>query len=109
MRDLVDGTVTDGNYIIDNKVKDFDGGKEDRSGYLSLFHGIKGLEFKHVFLTDVNKRTLPFLPYNYNSLTEIEKQEILKKEKSLFYVASSRAIQRLVISGIGEKSVFVKI
>ncbi|MDD4777508.1 MAG: 3'-5' exonuclease [Fermentimonas sp.] len=76
---------------------------------LTTFHGIKGLEFKHVFLTDVNKRTLPFLPYNFNSLTEVEKQEILKKEKSLFYVASSRAIQRLVISGIGEKSELVKI
>ena len=26
---------------------------------LTTFHGMKGLEFKHVFLTDVNQRTLP--------------------------------------------------
>ena len=76
---------------------------------LITFHGMKGLEFKHVFLTDVNRRTLPLLPHNYNSMTEIEKQVIHKREKSLLYVASSRAIQRLIITWIGEKSELVKL
>ena len=71
---------------------------------LTTFHGIKGLEYKHVFLTDVNKRTLPLLPYGYQSLEEAEKEAILKREKALFYVAASRAIHRLVISGIGKRS-----
>lgn len=71
---------------------------------LTTFHGIKGLEYKHVFLTDVNRRTLPLLPYGYESLLEAEKETIRKREKALFYVATSRAIQRLVISGIGKRS-----
>ncbi len=76
---------------------------------LTTFHGIKGLEFKHVFIVDVNQRTLPLLPYNYQNLTENEKEEIEKREKVLFYVASSRAIQQLIITGIGDKSKLVKL
>lgn len=76
---------------------------------LTTFHGIKGLEFKHVFIVDVNQRTLPLLPYNYQNLTENEKEEIEKREKVLFYVASSRAIQQLIITGIGHKSKLVKL
>lgn len=71
---------------------------------LTTFHGIKGLEFKHVFLTDVNRRTMPLLPADFQRLSEKEKQEIIKREKALFYVAATRAIHRLIISGIGEKS-----
>lgn len=71
---------------------------------LATFHGMKGLEFKQVFLVDVNERTLPKVPYNFNSLTDDEKNIIIKTEKALFYVACSRAIERLMISGIGEKS-----
>ncbi len=71
---------------------------------IATFHGLKGLEFKHVFLVDVNDRTFPRLPFDYASLSEIEKSQILKTEKSLFYVAASRAIQQLSISGVGIKS-----
>ncbi|HPM10743.1 MAG TPA: 3'-5' exonuclease [Paludibacter sp.] len=71
---------------------------------LTTFHGLKGLEFKHVFLVDVNDRTLPFKHHNYHMLSEEEKKQEIKSEKSLFYVACSRAIQRLVITGIGNRS-----
>lgn len=71
---------------------------------IATFHGLKGLEFKHVFLVDVNDRTFPRLPFDYASLSEIEKSQIFKTEKSLFYVAASRAIQQLSISGVGIKS-----
>ncbi|MBS7321207.1 MAG: DEAD/DEAH box helicase [Myroides sp.] len=71
---------------------------------IATFHGLKGLEFKHVFLVDVNDRTFPRLPFDYASLSQIEKSQILKTEKSLFYVAASRAIQQLSISGVGIKS-----
>lgn len=71
---------------------------------LTTFHGMKGLEFKHVFLTDINKRTLPLLPFNFEGMTDEEKLVIEKREKALFYVATSRAIQKLVLTGTGEKS-----
>ncbi|WP_452228963.1 3'-5' exonuclease [Lacinutrix sp. MEBiC02404] len=75
---------------------------------LTTFHGMKGLEFKQVFLVDVNDRTLPKQPFNFNSLTVGEQEQIIKTEKALFYVASSRAIQRLMISGVGQKSEILK-
>ncbi|WP_313259010.1 3'-5' exonuclease [Sphingobacterium sp.] len=75
---------------------------------IATFHGLKGLEFKHVFLVDVNGRTMPKLPLDFDSLMEFEKELTLKKEKSLFYVAASRAIQGLTISGIGIKSNLLK-
>src|SRR5690606_24328340 len=68
---------------------------------IATFHGLKGLEFKHVFLVDVNDRTFPKLPFGYGSLSDIEKSQVIKTEKSLFYVATSRAIQQLSISGVG--------
>lgn len=76
---------------------------------LTTFHGIKGLEFKQVFLVDVNDRTFPWKPYNFNSLSKEEQEQHIRLEKSLFYVASSRAIQRLIISGVGAKSGLIKI
>lgn len=76
---------------------------------LSTFHGLKGLEFKHVFLVDVNDRTFPRVPHNFTTLDKEESENILKTEKSLFYVASSRAVQRLIISGVGKASELIRI
>lgn len=76
---------------------------------IATFHGLKGLEFKHVFLVDVNERTLPKLPYDFStSYSEDEKALILKAEKSLFYVAVSRAIQGLMITGVGNRSMVIR-
>lgn len=71
---------------------------------LTTFHGLKGLEFKHVFLVDVNERTLPMVTAKFEQMTPEEKSQSIKTEKALFYVACSRAIQRLMITGIGVKS-----
>ena len=71
---------------------------------LSTFHSLKGLEFKFIFLVDVNRRTSPLLPHTYTYWDERKKEEYLKSEKALMYVAISRAIQRVYISGVGEVS-----
>jgi hypothetical protein len=76
---------------------------------LSTFHGLKGLEFKAVFLADVNNRTCPLVFVGYNELDINEKQEYDNSEKSLVYVAMSRAISKLFISGIGVKSELIGI
>lgn len=76
---------------------------------IATFHGLKGLEFKHVFLVDVNERTFPKLPNDFlTRYSEDEKALIIKAEKSLFYVAASRAIQGLMISGIGSRSIVIR-
>lgn len=76
---------------------------------LLTFHNIKGLEFKQVFLVDVNNRTCPKYFDELESWSESEKLSYFKNEKSLLYVAVSRAIQRVEITGIGTKSGLVRI
>ena len=76
---------------------------------LTSFHGLKGLEFKQVYLVDVNERTLPLKPTGFANLTEPEQEQIIKTEKALFYVACSRAVQRVMITGVGTRSSLVKI
>lgn len=71
---------------------------------LSTFHGIKGLEFKVVVIADVDKRTFPYHPYNYESMTAREKNEFDKNERSLIYVALTRAMQFVLITGVGDKA-----
>lgn len=75
---------------------------------LTTFHGLKGLEFKQVYLVDVNERTLPLKPTGFANLTEPEQEQIIKTEKALFYVACSRAVQRVMITGVGTRSSLVK-
>jgi hypothetical protein len=76
---------------------------------LSTFHGLKGLEFKAVFLADVNKRTCPLNYSGYNELENTGKVEYENSEKSLIYVAMTRAINKLFITGIGVKSDLINI
>jgi len=83
-----------------------DGEKQigNKNGVVTLtMHNLKGLEFKHVFLVQVNNETAPLkLPRQQHSPEE--EQQNLKSEKSLHYVAASRAIQSLTISGFGKPS-----
>lgn len=75
---------------------------------LSTFHSLKGLEFKAVILGDVNNRTCPLLHSAVANMDELEKQEYLNSERSLIYVAISRAINILKITGTGVKSELVQ-
>jgi len=76
---------------------------------LSTFHGLKGLEFKALFLTDVNNRTCPLIVSNFYKMDEHEKTEYLNREKGLIYVAMTRSINILMISGVGVKTDLIPI
>ena len=76
---------------------------------LLTLHKIKGLEFKHVFLVDVNSRSIPKLPFDFNEYSKSEQEEYLRREKSLIYVALTRAIERVQISGTGIKAELIKL
>ena len=69
---------------------------------LSTFHNMKGLEFRVVFLVDVNERSVP-LPL-FGVADTVEQQEHTDRERSLVYVAMTRAIERVHVSGVGVKS-----
>lgn len=82
----------------------------DPSGVrLSTFHNMKGLEFKHVFLIDVNNDTAPLLTRDYYSGDNDQRDSYLKSEKSLLYVAISRAIQNVVIHGVGKGTKLISV
>lgn len=88
---------TSSNLGIDNSVK------------LLTLHKIKGLEFKFVFLVDANNRTLPKVPFDFNEFSKSNQNEYLKREKSLVYVALTRAIEQVLISGTGSASSLIMI
>jgi len=76
---------------------------------LLTFHGIKGLEFKQVYLVNVNERNCPKLPFDFEKYSDEEKESYMRNEKSLLCVAVSRAIENVEISGIGQKSGLIRV
>lgn len=62
---------------------------------LSL-HSVKGLEFPFVVVVGLTEGILPKL---MDDIVEDEKQELLKQQKQLFYVACSRAMRSLLVFG----------
>lgn len=56
---------------------------------LMTIHGVKGLEFDDVFILDANERVMP----HHKAVLEEE----IEEERRLFYVAMTRAKQRLYI------------
>lgn len=81
-----------------------EGTGNDNGVNLSSFHNMKGLEFKVVILSDVNKKTFPYLPYGFEGLDELEKKNHLMNQKALMYVAITRAMQKVLITGSGIKA-----
>ena len=68
--------------------------KYEESLYLTTVHGSKGLEWKYVYIIDMDSRNFPaIMPKFY--LDELEEME---EERRLFYVAASRAKDQLTIT-----------
>jgi DNA helicase-2/ATP-dependent DNA helicase PcrA len=59
---------------------------DEKGVTLSTIHGVKGMEFKNVFIVNCNEGVIPHI----NSI-----QENLEEERRLFYVAVTRAINNL--------------
>lgn len=77
----------------------------DKKGVnLSTFHNMKGLEFKVVILSDVTKKTYPRIPADFEEYDAVEKHNYLLNQKALMYVAITRAMQKVLITGSGEKA-----
>jgi len=75
---------------------------------LATMHRVKGLEFEHVFIANVNKGILP-LKYVFNGVDEEAETDRLRiAERSLLYVAATRAKNSLTISSHGTASEFLR-
>lgn len=55
---------------------------------LSTFHSAKGLEFRHVFMVDLNEGTIP-------ASEDLKDPDMMEEARRLFYVGMTRAKERL--------------
>ncbi|AMO59910.1 ATP-dependent DNA helicase, UvrD/REP family [Mycolicibacterium phlei] len=69
-------------------------------------HRAKGMEFSRVVLAGADEKHVP-LPASVHNVPEEEKDEAMLRERSLLYVASSRARDALVVTWSGKKSVLL--
>ena len=72
---------------------------------LSTIHSSKGLEYDTVFLLDVEDSILPNCPVPMGKAPK-EEQMAYEEERRLFYVAVTRAKERLFLFQYGNSSVF---
>ncbi|MEZ4777530.1 MAG: 3'-5' exonuclease [Bacteroidia bacterium] len=81
------------NFLADISLFTDQDQKDDNDDYITLMtiHAAKGLEFKSVFLVGMEENLFP-------SSLSIETRADLEEERRLFYVAVTRAEQRLTLS-----------
>ncbi len=70
---------------------------------IMTMHRSKGMEFKRVLLFGLSADSIPGM-HHLEKLPEAEKQDALLRERSLLYVASSRARDELAVLWSGERS-----
>lgn len=73
---------------------------------IATMHRVKGLDFDHVILASMNKDIVP-LELIEKSEEELINKEYLQKEKSLVFVAATRAKKSLLVTSYGIKSVLI--
>jgi len=69
-------------------------------------HLAKGLEFKAVVVMACDDDVLPLQSRVETAADEAELDEVFDTERHLFYVACTRARDRLLVSGTGSASEF---
>ena len=72
---------------------------------VATMHRVKGLEFKAVAIVSLNKDIVPDAISLKSAPDEASKEDILKSERMLLYVASTRAMNQLLISSYGNQSI----
>lgn len=74
---------------------------------IATMHRVKGLEFNHMICPNVNKDTVPLKSVFHTQDNELAKEEFETKERSLFYVALTRARKSVLITFYDEPSEFI--
>lgn len=75
---------------------------------LATMHRVKGLDFDNVIIASMNDGIVPLEVSEKSDEKQIEDEELLK-EKSLVFVAATRAKKSLLVTSYGKKSKFLKI
>lgn len=76
---------------------------------LATMHRLKGLEFKRVILASVQEGLVPLHVSEASLGDEASLDDHVRRERCLFYVASTRARDELLVAGFGAPSPFVSL
>ena len=81
---------------------------EDRTGRIAIgtMHLAKGLEFRQVIVMACDEEVLPDQDRIDTVADEVELDEVYETERHLFYVACTRAREKLTVSGVTPASEF---
>jgi UvrD-like helicase C-terminal domain/AAA domain len=74
---------------------------------IGLMHLAKGLEFKAVAVMACDQEVLPLQERIETVTDEVELEDVYETERQLFYVACTRARDRLMVSGVAPGSEFM--
>jgi DNA helicase-2/ATP-dependent DNA helicase PcrA len=96
------GEVATVEYIRELDERERSGHEPTREAVtLATVHGTKGLEWNQVYVIGVTKGLFP--------ITHAQDPRALEEEKRLFYVAVTRAKDKLAVSYFGEPSEFIEL
>lgn len=76
--------------------------RSEHSAKLMTVHAAKGLEFQYVFVTGLEEGLFPHTSYNTGNLDK----ERAEEERRLFYVAVTRAREKLFLSHAAVRTIF---
>jgi mRNA-degrading endonuclease RelE of RelBE toxin-antitoxin system len=85
--------------IIDPNIID-----EGEGVRLATMHRVKGLEFSHVIIASVNEGIVPPKTLLNKMHDEVSRNDAILRERSLLYVAATRARDYLVVTSYGVRS-----
>lgn len=90
------------------RLSGFDPEDRSQSGVrLATMHRVKGLEFDHVILFGINKGTVPLPTPDLISDDVSVKEMAEARERSLLFVAATRAKKTVMVTSYGEKSPYL--
>ncbi|MDU4324561.1 MAG: 3'-5' exonuclease [Clostridium celatum] len=74
---------------------------------IATMHRVKGLEFDYVFLAGINEGIVPLNQNINEAVDNVSKRERITSERSLLYVAATRAKKAVFVTSYGVKSGFL--
>ena len=81
--------------------------RQNKSIRVATMHRIKGLEFDYVFLVGANDGVVPLRSVIESASDNVIKNQRIIAERSLLYVAATRAKKSVFVSSYGKKSEFL--
>lgn len=76
-------------------------GKNSDAVRVVTMYRAKGLEFAGVIIAEINQGVWPYKPEDFENMDAISQRIAIDKERSLLYVALTRAMKHAMITGVG--------